>query len=58
LVYEDDEYDDDDEVELRQSPPSQSHAVLLHARSQNLSPIQLEEQPSEHCGTGHDRYTF
>lgn len=44
-------------VRLRQSPPSKSHAVLLHAASQNLSPIQLEGHPSAQLGTGHDKYT-
>ena len=44
-------------VRLRQSPPSKSHAVLLHAASQNLSPIQLDGHPSAQLGTGHDRYT-
>jgi hypothetical protein len=44
-------------VRFRQSPPSKSHAVLLHAASQNLSPIQLDGQPSAQLGTGQDKYT-
>ena len=43
---------------LAQSPPSQSHAELLHALSQNLSVIQLAGHPSAHWGTGQDRNTW
>lgn len=41
-----------------QSPPSQSHALTLHAISQYPSPIQDDEHPSLQFGTSHDRNTF